>query len=551
MCMRKIFVLFVLILFIGSAYALSADEQRAIDRAVALKEKITAECMVDPYTCSCANIPCEDVLDAEHDRAGEAYSRCLQEKAECERQRQAAIVEIEQTKERIRTECLADLNRCDCSTISNAQGIRECESAIKEAREMAQKERDDKIEECKKDIFNCDCSSISNVAGREECELAVIEARYQAQKERDEKIDECRADLDNCDCSTITDAGGREECERRIAEAKLFRDELESKCRSNPLVCDCSTIPDTTGREQCEREKQDGMEQATNQIRAALSKCFKDVDKCVCSELGIPQDDWVEFCEVQKGYGLSCKYEGDYCDKLEETEIYPAGMPPWLGTIFAREYSFYVEREKERGAREAAKIITQCINNPVSCECDKTPSYAVAFCERMRDLQIKCYDDNYEACMILENSANLPDKFPPFTYTGIDRMIQGLRDARESTVKGNAARKVGNMVIDCMDDSTKCDCEMAPRGEMRAFCEHKKQLVVKCVEHKSYNSCFMLDSEPIYSDSMPGFIVNYLKNNVLPKVEKKKIEMFNDMKKDTVCESVDSIAECRVIFESI
>lgn len=553
---RKIFLVFYMsiifiILFSTTIYSYTAEEQQVIDEAIRMREQITQECMRDPYSCDCESIPCEDALDVDHPRAGEAYQRCVQERNNCKEKRQAALIEIEETKKRIKEECINDLSRCDCSSVSNAQGIKECEEAIASAREEAEKERAEKIEECEKDIFNCDCSTISNERGREECELLVIEARYEAEKERAEKIEECKRDLDGCDCSTISDEEGRKECETKIKEAKELRQRIEDSCRTNPLVCDCSLIESSSGREECEREKENALEEATNQIRAALSRCFRNVDECVCRELGISDEDYVEFCEVQKNYGLSCKYEGDYCEKLENSEIYPPGMPPWLGTIFAREYSFYIEREKENAAKEAAKIITNCINNPETCECDKTPSYAVSFCERMRDLQIMCYQDNYEACMILEKSPNLPEKFPPFAYSGIDRMIQELREAREKTTKSSASRRVGNMILECMTDSSKCDCSMAPRGDMSAFCEHKKQLVLECVDEKKYSSCFTLHEEPLYSESMPDFIIDYIQKNVQPKVEEKKIEMFNNMKEGTLCHDIDSLEECKVVFESI
>ncbi len=98
------------------------------------------------------------------------------------------------------------------------------------------------------------------------------------------------------------------------------------------------------------------------------------------------------------------------------------------------------------------------------------PPYASAFCEKMKALQVKCYADDYDACIDLEKSPSLPEGMPKFTYGLLDRMILKLRSARESSTKASAAKKVGSMILECMNDATKCDCSFAPAGAMKSFC---------------------------------------------------------------------------------
>ena len=495
--------MFILILILPIVLAVTEEEKaEARAKVEQLRDEITAECMDDPYSCSCQRIPCDDILKADHEDKDKYYKKCVDAKGDCENKRQNAIKEIEATKQKIESQC-------------------------------------------RKNLDSCDCSSIDNEDGKEECELAIINARYEAEKARDDKITECASNLDNCDCNSIENEDGRKECEKELKSALQLREKIKSACQDNPLNCDCSEIKQSEGKKECEEKKREGLNQASNQIKEMLSKCFKDVYACDCSQLGLPEESYVEFCEIQKNYGMNCRNKGSDCEKLDEVDIYPPGMPAWLGKLFASSYKEKIEEEKVKGAKEAASMITTCINSPEECACEKTPQYAQSFCNRMKELQIKCYAENYDACVELDNSPSLPEGMPAFTLGMVDKLVNKLRSAREGASKANAARKVGAMILECMDDSSMCDCSFAPKGNIKSFCEHKTEMVIECRDKKNYNSCFTLDEEALVNDDVPDFIKNYVQKNTLPKVENKKIIIFNEMKEGTDCAEAKTLADCK------
>lgn len=489
--------------------AQAAQIQEIIANAKAMQAKIIAECKKDPNTCSCEEIPCQDILQVQDPQAQQIYNTCLQEKESCEQQRLAAISKMQTQK-----------------------------SAIEQ--------------NCRKNIEKCDCSSIEDEDGRKQCELAVIEAKYQAEKQKTDKITSCVNNIESCDCSDIENEAGKAECEQKLSEGKTLKEKVEKSCRENPINCDCSQIENPEGKAQCEEGIKKGLEEAGGKIQIFLSKCFKDVETCNCSQLGLEEQSYVDFCEIQKTYGLNCKHEGTNCDKLDNVEIYPAGMPPWLGKFFAKSYADYVNKEKEKGAKEAAGVITQCLNDPQNCDCSKTPGYARAFCEKKKSLQIKCEGGDYDACIVLENEPNLPEGIPPFAVGMLEKLVNSLKNARKQLTMANAARKVGNMILECMDDASKCDCSLAPAGAIKTFCLHKKDLVGQCREKKIYESCFKLDEESNYPPETPDLIKGYIQSNVVPKINEKKQKIFDQMKQGTVCENIKTLAECKpVYYESL
>jgi len=483
-----------------------SKKQELLQKAQEMKVKIEGECRKDPMACSCQQIPCEDILDVEDVRAKEAYDRCVVERNGCETQRQNGIKQMQEQREKISLDCKKDLNSCDCSVIENEDG-------------------------------------------KKECELAIIEAKYQAKKERDEKTNSCYKDLDACDCSTITNDQGRVECFIKIEEAKKQRTKIEGLCRDNPMVCDCSVIESPEGKNECEMKRAEGIAQAENAVKTALSKCFKDVEVCNCGQLGLEKQEFIDFCDVQKNYGLNCKREGRSCEKLENVEIYPAGMPAWLGKFFAKTYKSYIEAEKESGVKQAAGLISTCLTDPEKCECDKTPEYARAFCERNKALQVQCEKGNYSACIVLDKTPNLPEGVPSFSYSFLDSLVNKLRNAQAQMIKANAARKVGAMILECMGDASKCDCSLAPSGNIKTFCEHKKVLVERCRNQKNYDSCFLLNEESVIPDGTPDIIRSYIESNVVPKINENKQKIFDSMKQGTACEKEKTIEGCKLILK--
>ncbi len=504
-------VLLVSLLIVFSFAVLAQDDdferqkEEAIAKAKEMKAEIESECKEDPYTCSCHQIPCEDLLEAEHERKQEAYDRCVQERDACEEQRQDAIKEMEQLKDKISSACEKDLDKCDCSDIKSEDGKKECEKAVRQAKKQAKEERDKMIESCTSDLGRCNCESIQNSDGREECS-----------EKRDEALE--------------------------------FKEKIKKACEKDPGACSCSKVESAEGRKQCEEAKDKAIKEAGKEVTKYLEECFKDVDACDCSSLGLPNKEYVDYCEVQKGYGLACRDEGLYCDELDEMELVPPGLPEFLRPIFKSTYKTLIEKEKSRGAKEAAGIMKECITNPKECDCSKVPTYAVDFCEHKKDLQLKCLADDYAACMELEEEPDLPEGMPKFSVGMFQKIADGARKAQEGIVKSRAAKNVGDMILECMDDSSKCDCSMAPKGEWKAFCEHKKELVNLCREKKHYESCFTLDEEPIITEDMPGFVKSYVNKNVVPEVDKKKQVIFDEMKQGTECQDIATIPECKSVL---
>jgi len=509
----KLITLGALILFLGfnnfAKAALSdmndSQIQEGISQVQAMMAQIEGECKKDPVNCSCQDIPCGDILKADYPQLQEAYQICLQGKSSCELNKQKAIAEMEKQKTNV---------------------------------EQA----------CRKDLSKCDCSAVEDEDGRKQCELAVIEAKYQIEKQKTDKIRSCAGDIEACDCSDLENEAGRTECEQRLSEGKALKSKIENACKADLLNCDCSEITDEVGKTICEAGVKNGLEEADSAVKNALSKCFKDVEKCDCSQLGLSEQSYVDFCDIQKTYGLNCKHEGLNCDKLEDVDIYPAGMPSWLGKIFAKSYADYVNKEKEKGAKEAAGVITQCLNDPESCDCGKTPGYARAFCEKKKALQIKCEGGDYDACLVLEQEPVLPDGIPPFAVGMLEKLVNTLKNAKKQITMASAANKVGNMILECMDDASKCDCSLAPSGAIKTFCGHKKMLVGECREGKIYESCFKLDEEANYPPETPDLIKKYIQNNVVPKIEEKKQKIFDQMKEGTVCEGIETIDQCKPVY---
>ncbi len=492
---------------VSDVVKLSAEEQEILDKAKMFQREIIKECKKNPMGCSCQRISCDDLLQIDHPQAKTAYNSCVSEKSKCEKNRQSGIKEMEKQIQKIEAQC-------------------------------------------RKDLKSCDCLEIGNEDGKNKCELAVVEAKYQAEKERNDKIKMCQVDLDKCDCDSVTDIEGKKECKEKISAAKEQKKKMIEFCKEDLMSCDCSVIEAGEGKKECESKKFEAVSGAENSVKEALSKCFKDVDACDCSKLGLENKDYVNFCEIQKGYGLNCKREGIDCDKLENVEIYPPGMPAWLGKFFAKTYKSFIEAEKEKGVRQAAGLITTCLTDPEKCQCDKTPTYAKAFCERNKALQVQCEKGNYSACLILDETPNLPEGAPSFSLGILDKLVDRLRNAQAQIIKGNAARKVGNMILECMGDASKCDCSLAPTGDIKSFCKHKQDLVAKCREGKHYESCFALDEESVLPEGIPGIIKSYIEDMIIPKVEEKKQKIFNEMKKGTICENIEILKECKKVYYS-
>ncbi len=400
---------------------------------------------------------------------------------------------------------------------------------------------------CMEDLESCSCEEIPDQQARGSCETARQQAITEADAEKRRIIQECTADLQACNCDQIKYENDKASCEAEKEKAAMLKEKIKSSCEKDLGACSCAEIENEEGRAQCESAREQAIEQAGEQVNDALNKCFRDVDACDCKNLGLPKQEYIDFCEVEKSYGISCRDEGLYCEELESMPLVPPGLPSFLAPIFQTTYKQLIEKEKEKGASQAAEMMRQCILKPEECDCSKAPTYAVKFCEEKKQLQIRCLSDDYDACMLLEQSPDLPEGMPAFSVGLFQKIAAAARKIQEGIAKTRAVKKVGDMILECMDDENKCDCTLAPQGRWRSFCQHKKELVTKC-RAKNYGACFTLDEEPIITEDMPEFIKSYINKHTVPKIEEKKQTIYDRMKTGTICENIATLDECRTAY---
>ena len=484
---------------------LKDEELEIINKNKEFQKEIIKGCKEDPVGCSCQQISCDDLSDIDHPKAKTAYKSCVLEKIKCEKNRETGIREIEKKIQKIEADCGKDLKKCVCLGVESKDG-------------------------------------------KNKCELVLIEAKYRKEKEKEDRIRLCKDGPDACVCSDIKNKEDKKECEEKLTEAGDVKEKNETACRENPINCDCSSIEGDDGKAQCNRAKKGGMEEASDSVKAVLSGCFKDIEKCDCRQLGLKEESFVNFCEIQKSYGLSCKQEGISCGKLDELKIYPSGVPAWLGKFFAKSYKNIIEKEKENGAKVAVVFIKSCLENPENCNCEDAPVFARAFCDKNKALQVKCDAGIYDACTELDNAPDLPEGAPSFSVGFLDKFIGKLKNIQAQIIKTNDVRKFGDVILACMDDVSKCDCSAVLGGDIKLFCEHKRGLISKCGEEKHFESCFALNEEPIVPEGILGVARSYIENAIIPKAEEKKQAIFDAIKKDTVCADTATIKDCKKLY---
>lgn len=401
-------------------------------------------------------------------------------------------------------------------------------------------------EACKEDIYSsgCSCDSVPG-EGRAECEAELAEALEKAKLIREDVTEQCKTDLELCSCSKVP-SKYRDDCEREVERAKSYRKEMEDRCRRSPEACSCDTLEQ--GVEECREAREEAMGIAKKAMVEILGTCFDDPMACNCGELFSKHlsgeyGDAISYCEEQVKFGQNCMRTGMDCDMLDSEKLIPADVPGFLKPFLKQSLQSKIEKEKKKGLKQATQMITLCIESPEECDCSEAPVYVQEFCEHKKELQLKCYTDDYTACVELDNEPLLPDFLPEFTRGIISSLVEKLKNAQKSIVLVRAAKDTGNMILDCMDGADMCDCSVAPKGKFRAFCEHKRELMGKCRDDRDIDACFTLDEEPVMPEGLPKTIENHIQKNVLPLVEEKKQAMYEEMRGDN-CEGL-TIAQCK------
>ena len=409
---------------------------------------------------------------------------------------------------------------------------------------------------CKEDIYSsgCSCDRVPR-EGRAECEGRLAEALKKAKLIREGVIEQCKTDLELCSCSRVP-LKYRGDCEKEVERAKSYRIEMEERCQRSPGACSCDTLEQ--GVDECREAREEALSIVKTAIVKILVTCFDDPLACNCEELfkkhlSGEYGDSVSYCEEQVRFGQNCMRTGLDCDRLDSEKLLPADVPDFLKPFLKQSLKSKIEKEKKKGLKEATQIITRCIETPEDCDCSETPAYVQEFCEHKKGLQLKCYSDDYTACVELDNEPLLPEFLPEFTRGIISSLVERLKTVQKTIVLVRASKKVGDMVLTCMDSAADCDCSVAPQGKFRAFCEHKKLLIGQCRDERILDACFTLDQEPVLPQGVPRIIENYVQKNVLPLIEEKKQLMYEEMRGDNCkeltieqCTSFCGINECTI-----
>lgn len=401
-------------------------------------------------------------------------------------------------------------------------------------------------EACKEDLYSsgCSCAAVPE-EGRAGCEAELAEALNMAKMIREGVIEQCKTDLELCSCSRVP-SKYRDDCEKEVGRAKSYRKETEERCRRSPGACSCDTLEQ--GIKECRKAREEAMGIVKTAIVGILDSCFDDPMACNCGELfskRLPGEygDAISYCEEQVRFGQNCMRTGLDCDMIDSDKVIPADVPDFLKPFLKQSLQGKIESEKKKGLKKAMQMITLCIESPGECDCSQAPVYILKFCEHKRELQLKCYSDDYTACMELDSEPLLPEFLPEFSRGIISSLVEKLKDAQKSIVLASASRKVSNAILGCMDSAAACDCSVAPQGKFRAFCEHKKGLIGQCRDERVLDACFTLDQEPVMPEGVPQVIMNYIEKNVLPVIEEKKQAMYEEMRGGN-CEGL-TIPQCK------
>ncbi len=400
-----------------------------------------------------------------------------------------------------------------------------------------------KIEQAKSNCIanpeKCDCSSMPDESAKKECDRAVSVQIKKANEFRDR----CFKDLKSCDCSQIENELAREICGKVRAQNQIPKAEIISQCQSDPLNCDCSSLGHVAS--DCEKKKSEAFAEVKNEAGKKIDSCFADIDKCDCSSL--PKKEYENFCSDQIKTAKACKETGQLCDRLEDFEIVPPGTPEFLKPFLKSTIKSKIESEKNKYLQQALDIGRECVLDPGACKCESIPSAHRKDCQERRALQIECQSEkNIDSCEKLDAmSSYIPENVPAFIKIPLDALLRPLINLQKEQIKGKFAEETKEIILACIDDTEKCDCSKNP-AKYRDFCRHKVDKAKKCYAG-DYDMCFtLMDEDPMPKD-VPGFIRIFVEPSVKAKVKEVSEKMYMKMRHGK-CEKL-SLAECKKLWE--
>ncbi len=508
----KLIALFVLVSFIFFSIVVLAQDASAQEAELKSKgEQMQKQCAEDPENCNCASLGDE-----------RAVSECDKNYKETKKQ-----------GDEFQAACFKDPEACDCSKVPSEKMKSKCESEKKKFNDRANAI----VLSCADDPAKCDCSKMGAPQAVGRCEKEVNIGK--------EVKAECETDLDKCDCSKIDNEIAKASCNNSKNYAVEWKDKFKKQCEGDPMNCDCSTVPNAAGVSECMKQKETAIKQSQAEIGKNLDACFSNIDKCDCSTL--PKPEYKKFCSEQLDIGKTCRDTGQLCDRLENYDISPPGLPEFLKPFFKSSIKAKVEGEKQKAAAEASNIARECVMDVKNCKCESIPQAYRDFCIERRTLQTECQlEKKVESCEKLDQMTEVvPSNAPAFIKIPLDALLRPLINLQKEQIKGQYASETKTLIIGCIEDIDKCDCSKVPM-RYRGFCEGKVDRVKKCYA-KDYDMCFKVMDEKNVPEDIPSFIRIFVEADADAKVKMQSEKMYMKMRNGK-CEKL-SLADCRKLWE--
>ena len=393
--------------------------------------------------------------------------------------------------------------------------------------------------QCEKDIDTCNCVSLGDEQAIKNCDKNFQE-QYKITKQFREN---CLKDLDACDCSQLKNSIAQTVCESRKKLSTETKTNVDF-CKNDPLNCDCSMMKISEAVKECENKKEESLKQSKGEMEKKIGECFSNIEKCDCSSMG--KKEQVEFCSSQINIARACKETGQFCDKIENLDLTPPGIPEFLKPFFQSTLKLKIDAEKNKAVNDAIKIAQECVLDPSGCKCESIPSAFRSTCIERRTMQIECQvEKNIDVCEKLDAiTSYVPQNTPAFIKIPLEKILKPLIDLQKEQIKGKAAQETGKMIEGCIEDVNACDCSQTP-PKFRNFCQQKIDKAKKCYAG-DFDTCFnLMDEDPLPSD-MPGFIRVFVEPGVKAKIKEVSGKMYLKMRHGE-CEKL-SLSECKKLW---
>ncbi|HLE07941.1 MAG TPA: hypothetical protein VI933_04985 [archaeon] len=491
----------------------NAEQQAAAAQESEMRakgEEVKKNCMEDPENCNCASLGDERAV------------------TECDKN----FKEAKNQGNEFQSACFKDPEACDCAKVSNAKMKSKCESEKKKFNDRANAI----VLSCADDPAKCDCSKMGEPQAVARCEKEVNIGK--------EVKAECETDLDKCDCSKIDNEIARASCNNAKNYAVGWKDKFKKQCEDDPMNCDCSTVPNAAGVSECVKQKEIAIKQSQGEIGKQLDACFSDVDKCDCSKL--PKPEYVKFCSEQLDIGKTCRDTGQLCDRLENYDISPPGLPEFLKPFFKSSIRAKVDAEKNKALAQASDVARECVMDVKNCKCESIPQAYRDFCIERRTLQTECqYDKKVESCEKLDQMTEVvPSTAPAFIKIPLDALLRPLINLQKEQIKGQYAEEARKQIVGCITNVDTCDCSKVPM-RYRDFCQGKVDKTKKCYAG-DYGTCFKLMDEKNVPEDIPSFIRIFVEAPADAAVKAQSEMMYMKMRHGK-CEKI-SLAECKNLW---